>query len=74
MSVAGLSKPGLERLHRVLSGYVERNDMPGLVALVSRHDDVHVETLGTMSVSDPAPMKHDTLLPPLAAAELSALK
>jgi CubicO group peptidase (beta-lactamase class C family) len=44
-----------------LSGYVERKDMPGLVALVSRHDDVHVETLGTMSIGRQAPMKRDTI-------------
>ena len=61
MSVAGLSRSRLEQMHRVLSGYVERNEMPGLVALVSHHDDVHVETLGTMAFSDPAPMKRDTI-------------
>ena len=61
MSMAGLSKSRLERMHQVLSGYVERKEMPGLVALVSRHDDVHVETLGTMSVGHPAPMKRDTI-------------
>src|SRR5258708_35336289 len=61
MSTAGLSKSRLERMHQVLSGYVERNEMPGLVALVSRHDDVHLEALGTMSVGDPAPMKRDTI-------------
>jgi len=46
VSKTGLSKPRLERMHRVLSGYVERQEIPGLVALVSRHDEVHVETLG----------------------------
>src|SRR5712691_12770381 len=61
MSTAALSKSRLERMHHVLSGYVERKEMPGLVALVSRHDDVHVETLGTMSVGHPAPMKRDTI-------------
>ncbi len=61
MTVASLSKSRLERMHQVLSGYVERKDMPGLVALVSRHDDVHVETLGTMSFGNPAPMKRDTI-------------
>ena len=61
MSMAGLSKSRLERMHQVLSGYVERKAMPGLVALVSHHDDVHVETLGTMSVGHPAPMKRDTI-------------
>ena len=61
MSTAGLSKSRLERMHQVLSGYVERKEMPGLVALVSHHDDVHVETLGTMSVGHPAPMKRNTI-------------
>ena len=35
--------------------------MPGLVALVSHHDDVHVETLGTLAFDNPAPMKRDTI-------------
>ncbi|HMJ60997.1 MAG TPA: serine hydrolase domain-containing protein [Bryobacteraceae bacterium] len=61
MSNAGLWKPRLERMHQVLSGYVERKELPGLVALVSRHDDVHVETLGTMAFGHPAPMKRDTI-------------
>ena len=61
MSTAGLSKSRLERMHQVLSGYIERKEVPGLVALVSRRDDIHVETLGTMSVGDPAPIKRDTI-------------
>ena len=61
MSNAGLSKSRLERMHQMLSGFVERKEMPGLVALVSHHDDVHVETLGTLSFTDPAPMKRDTI-------------
>jgi hypothetical protein len=44
MSTAGFSKSRLERMHQTLSGYVERKEMPGLFALVSRHDDVHVES------------------------------
>ncbi|HMG36114.1 MAG TPA: serine hydrolase domain-containing protein [Blastocatellia bacterium] len=61
MALPGLSKSRLERMHEVLSGYVERKEMPGLVALVSHNDDVHVETLGTMSLDQPAPMKRDTI-------------
>ena len=61
MSTAGLSKSRLERMHQVLSGYVGRKEMPGLVALVNHHDDVHVETLGTMSFGHPAPMKRDAI-------------
>ena len=56
-----LQKSRLERMHRVLSGHVERKELPELVALVSRHDDVHVETLGTMAFGHPAPMKRDTI-------------
>jgi CubicO group peptidase (beta-lactamase class C family) len=48
-------------MHRVLSGYVERQDLPGLVALVGRHDEVHVETLGTLAFGSPAPMRRDTI-------------
>jgi CubicO group peptidase (beta-lactamase class C family) len=61
MSAAGLSKSRLDRMRRVLSGYIEREDMPGLVALVSHHDDVHAETLGTLAFDNPAPMKRDTI-------------
>ena len=61
MSMSSLSTPRLERMHQVLSGYVERKEIPGIVALVSRHDDIHVETLGTMSLGQPAPMKRDTI-------------
>jgi CubicO group peptidase (beta-lactamase class C family) len=69
-----LSKPRLERMRRVLSGYVERQEMPGLVALVSRNDDVHVEELGTLAFDNPAPMRRDTIFriasitKPIAAA------
>jgi CubicO group peptidase (beta-lactamase class C family) len=61
MSSAGLSKPRLDRMHQVLSGFIERKEMPGLVALVSHHDDVHVETLGTQAFGHPVPMKRDTI-------------
>jgi CubicO group peptidase (beta-lactamase class C family) len=61
MGTAGLSKPRLERMHRVLSGFIERKEMPGLVALVSHHNDVHVETLGTLAFGNPTPMKRDTI-------------
>jgi CubicO group peptidase (beta-lactamase class C family) len=61
MSTAGLSKSRLERMHQVLSGHIELKEMPGLVALVSHHDDIHVETLGTLAFGDPAPMQRDSI-------------
>jgi len=61
MNTAGLTKSGVERMHRVLSGHIERGEMPGLVALVSHNDDLHVETIGTLAFDRPAPMQRDTI-------------
>jgi CubicO group peptidase (beta-lactamase class C family) len=61
MSTAGLSKSRLDRMHQVLSEHVERRQMPGLVALVSHHDEVHVDTIGTLAFDNPAPMKCDSI-------------
>jgi CubicO group peptidase (beta-lactamase class C family) len=58
---SGLSRSGIERMHRVLSGHVERQEIPGIVALVSRHDAVHVETLGTMFFDQSEPMHRDAI-------------
>ena len=60
MSTAGLSKVGLERMHRVLSGYVERQEIAGLVAL--KRDQIFRTPgrfgwdggLGTSGYTDPA--------------------
>jgi len=46
MDTPGLSKSRLEQMNRVLADHVERKQIPGLVALVSRHDDLHVEAIG----------------------------
>jgi len=60
-SSVAFCKPRLERTHQVLSGYIDRKEMPGLVALVSHEDDVHVETLGTLSFDKSAPVQTDTI-------------
>jgi CubicO group peptidase (beta-lactamase class C family) len=52
---------GLDRLHRVLESHVERGIVPGLVALVARHGEVHVATLGALAVDDPRPMRRDAV-------------
>jgi CubicO group peptidase (beta-lactamase class C family) len=61
MSTAGLSKLRLQRVRQVLSGHIERKEMPGLVALVSHNHDLHVETLGALAFDNPAPMARDTI-------------
>ena len=47
-------------MHDVLAGHVERGGVPGLVALVSRKDALHVEVIGSMSIGGP-PIRRDTI-------------
>jgi CubicO group peptidase (beta-lactamase class C family) len=61
MSSTYLSKPVLDRMRSVLSGFVERKEMPGLAALVGHHGEVHVETLGSLAFDNPAPVRRDTI-------------
>jgi CubicO group peptidase (beta-lactamase class C family) len=58
---AGFSKQRMARMREILSGHIERKEMPGLVYIVSRQDDVHLEALGSLVFDQPAPMKRDTI-------------
>ncbi|WP_308257394.1 serine hydrolase domain-containing protein [Pseudonocardia lacus] len=51
----------LARLHDVLAGHVERGAAPGLVSLVSRHGETHVDVIGAAGVDDPRPMRSDAV-------------
>lgn len=48
-------------MHDVLTGHVERGELPGLVALVGRRGEVHVDAIGTTAVGGSAPMRRDTI-------------
>src|SRR5438128_7909396 len=61
MSTAGLSRVRLGRMHDVMAGYVERGEVPGLVTLVSRRGEVHVDVIGTQAIGDSPPMRRDTI-------------
>src|SRR5947209_7880722 len=61
MSTGGLSRTRLGRMHDVMVGYVERGDVPGLVTLISRRGEVHVDVIGTQAFKDPAPMQRATI-------------
>src|SRR2546428_1235931 len=73
MSAGGLSKTRLGRMHDVMAGYVERGEGPGIVTLVSRRGEVHVDAIGTRAVAG-GPILRDTifriasLTKPIAAA------
>jgi len=74
----GLSDQGRKRLHEVAQRHVGDEQVPGLVALVARGDDVHAEVLGTMAVGGP-PMTRDSIFrissdsKPITAAATLAL-
>ena len=55
-----LTAEGLKRLHDVAARHVAEDKIPGLVALVGAGEQVHVETVGTLSVGGP-PVARDSL-------------
>src|SRR5437868_5428635 len=59
-SAGGLSKARLGRMHDIMAGHVECGNMPGLVTLVSRHGEIHVDVIGKMVVGG-APMRRDSI-------------
>src|SRR2546427_7093561 len=61
MSTAGLSRVRLGRMHDVMAGYVDRGEVPGLVTLVSRRGEVHVDAVGTKSVGGNDPIRRGTI-------------
>ena len=61
MSTGGMSKARLGRMHDVMAGHVERGAVPGLVTLVSRRGEVHVEAIGMKAVDGGDPMRPNTL-------------
>jgi CubicO group peptidase (beta-lactamase class C family) len=56
----GFVKARLDQLHAALARHVEPDAVPGLVALVAREDEVHVEAIGDRTVGG-APVTRDTV-------------
>ena len=48
-------------MHEVMAGYVERGDVPGIVTLVSRRGETHVDAIGLQAVGGRDPMRRDTI-------------
>lgn len=66
MSTGGLSKARLGRMHDVMAGHVERGGVPGILTLLSRRGEVHVDAIGTKAVGGPeapgnSPLGRDTI-------------
>lgn len=64
MKSSGLSKARLGRMREVMAGHVlgetGRGTVPGLVTLVSRRGETHVEAIGLQEVGG-RPMQRDTI-------------
>jgi CubicO group peptidase (beta-lactamase class C family) len=72
-----MTPAGLDRLHAAMAARVESGELPGLVLLVARGDQVHVDCLGVKAFGSTEPMRRDTVFrigsmtkPVLAAATL----
>jgi CubicO group peptidase (beta-lactamase class C family) len=61
MAANEFSQRGLERAHRVLSGYVSRGAVPGLVAVLAKGDSTHVEVLGRRDADRGEAMSRDSI-------------
>jgi CubicO group peptidase (beta-lactamase class C family) len=61
MNIGGWSEARLGRMHKVMAGYVERGTVPGLVTLVSRRGETHVDAIGTMAEGGSEPMTRETI-------------
>ena len=68
------SRVRLDRMHEVLAGHVERGEVAGVVTLVSRRGETHVDTIGMKALGGSEPMARDTIFriasmtKPIAAA------
>jgi CubicO group peptidase (beta-lactamase class C family) len=61
MTTSGLSADRLARLHEIMVGHVEAGHAPGLVSVVSRRGEAHVDVIGETAVNGGDPMHRDTI-------------
>ena len=81
MTSNSLSPARLERMHEVMATHVERGHVPGLVTLICRKDEVHVDASGLSVFGGNAPMQRDTIFridslskPVVAAAAMTLVE
>jgi CubicO group peptidase (beta-lactamase class C family) len=61
MSTGEFAEARLDRMHVVMASYVERGVVPGIVTLVSRRGEAHVDVIGTKAFGGSDPMRRDTI-------------
>jgi CubicO group peptidase (beta-lactamase class C family) len=57
----GLSTARLARRHAVMAKHVENSDVPGLITMVCRRGEVHVDVIGTKTSDGDDPIQRDTI-------------
>jgi CubicO group peptidase (beta-lactamase class C family) len=57
----GLSKARLARMHDIMAGHVERGLAPGLITLIARRGEIHVDVIGNTALGKSEKMRRDTL-------------
>jgi CubicO group peptidase (beta-lactamase class C family) len=61
MAQSGFSKTGLARLRAVMARHVEQQNAPGVVTLLARGGEVHVDVIGAASFDSDQPMRRDSI-------------
>src|SRR5271155_3530737 len=58
---SGFSSPGLARMSAAMRSYVDRGEVAGMVTLLCRGDEVHVEAIGVQDLKTGVPVQRDTI-------------
>ncbi len=61
MTMGGFSETRLARLRDCMAGFVERGEVPGLVAMVCRRGEVHAHAIGQKATEGDDPVRRDTI-------------
>jgi CubicO group peptidase (beta-lactamase class C family) len=61
MTDTQFSEDGLQRLHEAMTAFVESGERPGIVTLLSRNGEAHVDAIGTHEFGGGTPMRRDTI-------------
>jgi CubicO group peptidase (beta-lactamase class C family) len=78
---SGFSRARLRRMSDVMRGFVDRGEVPGIVTLLCRHDETHVDAYGVLDFGTHTPVQRDSLFriasmtkPVTAVAALSLIE
>jgi hypothetical protein len=75
VAVGGFSLKRLARVRELLERHVDSGFVPGAVAVLARHGEVHIEATGTLAfegAGSGTPMAGDTMPPPVSRSSKTA--